>query len=572
MQWFVRNQHPDGTWLYEYDAARDVVVDDYNFVRHAGAVMGLYQAATVGIPDALESADRGSAWVQDRLVEHDGWTALAFDGRAPVGATALLRRRARRASAGHRRHDRRRAAASLGRFLVDQTEPSGAVIAQYDATAMSPVAGSRSKYYTGEAYWALARLHRVFPDDGFGAAADRIGNYLATQRDDVEDLRPPIPDHWAAYGLAETVEFPERDRDRPLTDAELAYARRLAGLFGSQVRWISQQAGPWGSVVRGTKVPRGGGYGVGRRGAGRPVAGRRRRERPARRRPGRDRGAGRVHRRSGHRRPGRRLGRRAAGPRRRGVVHRRRDADGRPAARHVRAAAARSPSSRRRRATGHDEPNRWLWALALHRHAQPGVRRAGRAAPLPAGGAGDAGRRRRGRRRRCSWCSPPRCRGRCSTRSTSARRRPGSPSGSSARWRRIVGLARRPPGPQRCSARAAGAALVPVAVPLVATPALLLLGLGAGADLGTLFVAGCLALGVGAAHPARRLAAGRRRPWRVTVVGGPSGSSARSLPSPASSSWSTPSSRSDGHRPAFFGVPFPLSGSEERQNRHSRVA
>ena len=59
VQWFVRNQRPDGTWLYQYDASRDVVVDDYNGVRHAGAIMGLYQAAAIEIPGALESADRG---------------------------------------------------------------------------------------------------------------------------------------------------------------------------------------------------------------------------------------------------------------------------------------------------------------------------------------------------------------------------------------------------------------------------------------------------------------------------------------------------------------------------------
>ena len=33
-------------------------------------------------------------------------------------------------------------------------------------------------------------------------------------------------------------------------------------MFGSQVRWVSQQAGPWGVAVRGTFSPRGGGYGV----------------------------------------------------------------------------------------------------------------------------------------------------------------------------------------------------------------------------------------------------------------------------------------------------------------------
>ena len=97
------------------------------------------------------------------------------------------------------------------------------------------MAGEYSKYYTGESYWALARLHRTFPGEGWGAAADRIGAYLATSRDEVEDYWPPIPDHWAAYGVSETVEFPERGRP-PLTDDELAYARRQAELFGIQAR------------------------------------------------------------------------------------------------------------------------------------------------------------------------------------------------------------------------------------------------------------------------------------------------------------------------------------------------
>ena len=84
------------------------------------------------------------------------------------------------------------------------------MLAEYDRAREAPVAGEYSKYYTGEAYWALARLHRAFPDEGWGETADRIGAYLATSRDEVEGYWPPIPDHWAAYGQAETVEFPDR--------------------------------------------------------------------------------------------------------------------------------------------------------------------------------------------------------------------------------------------------------------------------------------------------------------------------------------------------------------------------
>ena len=148
----------------------------------------------------------------------------------------------------------------LGRFLVAQSEPSGAVLASYDPARGAPRPGEYSKYYTGEAYWALARLHRTFPGEGWGEAADRTGAYLATSRDEVEDHWPPIPDHWAAYGLSETVEFPDRGRP-PLTEQEVGYARRQAELFGLQARLLGQVHGPWGGVVRG-EAPRGGWYGV----------------------------------------------------------------------------------------------------------------------------------------------------------------------------------------------------------------------------------------------------------------------------------------------------------------------
>jgi hypothetical protein len=167
-----------------------------------------------------------------RLLERDGWAAVEWEGQVDTGATALLVAGLvlRREATADTRYDD--VLGRLGRFLVAQTEPSGAVLASYDPVRGAPVAGDYSKYFTGEAYWALALLHRAFPGEGWGEAADRIGAYLATSRDEVEDYWPPIPDPWAAYGLAETVEFPERGRP-PLTEHEVAYARRHAELFGA---------------------------------------------------------------------------------------------------------------------------------------------------------------------------------------------------------------------------------------------------------------------------------------------------------------------------------------------------
>lgn len=262
VDWFLRNQDDDGRWLYEYHRDGGRVDTGYNEVRHAGVTSGLYQAATAGIPGALESADRGLDWARDHLIEGDGWAAMQTSAGVPAGATALLLAALveRREATGDTQYDT--LAQQLGQFLVGQTEPSGAVLSHFDPSTGAPVPGRYSKYYTGEAYWALARLHTAFPDGGWGEVADRIGHYLATERDDAEDLFPPIPDHWAGYGLAVTTAFPERPAGEPLTSDELDYSRRQAGLFGAQVRFVSQRMGPWGELVRTRHEPRGGGYGV----------------------------------------------------------------------------------------------------------------------------------------------------------------------------------------------------------------------------------------------------------------------------------------------------------------------
>jgi small neutral amino acid transporter SnatA (MarC family) len=261
VDWFVRNQQPDGSWLYLYDADDDSTTAEYNSVRHAGVAMGLYQAAAAGLPGALGSADRGTDWALRTLTERDGWAAFARPGLIDTGASALLAAGLviRREATGELRYDdvlRR-----LGRFLQAQTEPSGAVLASYDPIRGAPVAGEYSKYFTGETYWALTLLNRAFPGEGWGQTADRIGAYLATSRDDREGYWPGIADHWAAYGLAETARSAGRGAP-PLTGDESDYARRQAELFGGQVRWISERFGPWGGLVRPGGVPRGGGYGV----------------------------------------------------------------------------------------------------------------------------------------------------------------------------------------------------------------------------------------------------------------------------------------------------------------------
>lgn len=233
--WFERNQGPDGRWLYRYDRDEDLTDRRSHVVRQAGITLSLYQADAAGLDGALAPADAGVDWLLGETVAHDDWVAVRRDGLAPTGGSALLLAAlaTRRDATGDSRFDDEMAA--LGRFLVAMTEPSGAVGANWDIAARRPVPGDYSVFFTGEAYFALAALDLVDPAGGWRATADRIGRYLATERDAAEDLFPPTSDHWAAYGLAATAAA------RQLDDDEAAYAERLAGIFSVEVRFESQR-------------------------------------------------------------------------------------------------------------------------------------------------------------------------------------------------------------------------------------------------------------------------------------------------------------------------------------------
>jgi hypothetical protein len=247
--WLAAGQRPDGRYLYEYDRSTGRPIPGYNLVRHAGVTMSLYQLAAADRGDgrarALAAADAGLEHMLHRLEPAGTGRALVERGSAAArsGASALMVAALldRRQVTDDDRHDD--VLRALGRFLAGAVGPDGHVPADIDVD--SGERGAPSRYSTGEVGWALARLHTVFPSEGWDAPARRVAQYLATERDEVEDLTPaPWPDQWAAYLLAELA--PDG-----LSPEESAYARRLAERMGPIIRFESQKGGwpvPFGDV------------------------------------------------------------------------------------------------------------------------------------------------------------------------------------------------------------------------------------------------------------------------------------------------------------------------------------
>lgn len=234
--WFARNQHPDGTWLYRYDGPQGIDLGDYHWVRHAGVLVSLEQAAAAGYDGAAEVADRGWPALLDKVVERDDGLVIDALGIS-TGGTALagIALGERRLRTGDTTHDG--LLVGFGHFVAGQVKPDGSVWNDVDARTGQVIPGSVSPFATGQAMFFLARLDRLFPGWGWDEPVARIGEYVATERAAREGYVPDVSDHWGAYALAERTESP----DVRLTELERSFARKQMGIMGIQIRYESQR-------------------------------------------------------------------------------------------------------------------------------------------------------------------------------------------------------------------------------------------------------------------------------------------------------------------------------------------
>jgi len=201
--------------------------------------MALYQFAAEGETGYLPQADKGLAWMMDRLVGTDTVAAISATPttNAKLGTAALT-------TVGliHRRQATNDPAydtliKQLGTMMVGQQRADGSLLSFWNPETQGPVPEKTSLFATGEALWALALLHNAWPDEGWDDPAWSTLTYIATDRDEDEDVWPkPWADQWAAYSLHEMATW-------GLEGKHIDYARRLSAQWGVATRWESQRNG-----------------------------------------------------------------------------------------------------------------------------------------------------------------------------------------------------------------------------------------------------------------------------------------------------------------------------------------
>lgn len=252
--WLGRALKGDGRFLYDYDRASRREVPGYNSVRHGAVAMSLYQ---VGTPEARRIADRATEYVRANLVRHKDWSAFALPREnAKLGAMAVVVAGLayRRETTGDGSHDD--LLREGGRFMRAQQLDDGSFLAFADRVTGEPVPGITSLYSTGEAFFALAKLHNLFPGEGWDEPVRKAARYVAVDRDREEfPSWGPWADQWAAYAYGEM-------RTWGLSAEDVTYVRRLSGRFGFLLRGESQrrERGVQQFIRKGPA--RGGGFGT----------------------------------------------------------------------------------------------------------------------------------------------------------------------------------------------------------------------------------------------------------------------------------------------------------------------
>lgn len=200
-RYLQRNQNRDGSFHYELNAVTGVNDESYNLPRHAGAA---YFLARVGnqLNDASlqRAARRAGGYLMERTLKCGAHPCIGEGEQVDVGSSALAILAYVELNAGGA-PEFREPALKLAEFLRSQQRSDGDFQHIYSVSEQHAV-DVQLEYYTGEAAFALARVHRLSRAAADLDAARNALSFLVT--------RPPWflgskyfwgSEHWTCQAL-----------------------------------------------------------------------------------------------------------------------------------------------------------------------------------------------------------------------------------------------------------------------------------------------------------------------------------------------------------------------------------
>jgi hypothetical protein len=203
-RYLARNQRRDGSFRYELNAVTGGESDEYNYPRHAGATFFLARAGNQLQDEQLSrAAQRAAAFMKDRVTLRCGEHACIGEGdQVDIGSAALaVLAYVELASGGY--EEFRAPALELAEFVRFLQRPDGDFKHFYSVSEKHAI-DIQVEYYTGEAAFALARVHRLSGDARDLEGARRALSFLVK--------RSPLflgshyfwgAEHWTCQALAD---------------------------------------------------------------------------------------------------------------------------------------------------------------------------------------------------------------------------------------------------------------------------------------------------------------------------------------------------------------------------------
>ncbi len=190
---------PDGRFVYRYLPEKNLVANQYNVLRHCGAVWSMFDVMRMaGHDEKVESAaTRAARYMLKNFVKPLGEDRLCVvDGdKIKLGGSGLALLALYEFNRAAPDPTLVETARALGRYILDQRAPDGDLVHGRKYPSGETYA-FRSGYYTGEALFGLLRLHQMTGEALWRDAALEVIGTLGPR-----DYGVAEQSHWMLYTL-----------------------------------------------------------------------------------------------------------------------------------------------------------------------------------------------------------------------------------------------------------------------------------------------------------------------------------------------------------------------------------
>lgn len=229
-----------GKFHYEYDPTRAQFEEGYNLLRHAGTIYAMCELLPVYDSDQLRAAvDRALAWMKRKIVREGREAVLVNEeGEVKLGGNALATLALTEYAQATGDEQELELANKLARWMTNQQQASGRFKVHKLYWEDGQTSDFRSRYYPGEAVFALAQLYELTNNSKWLNASYRGAKYTGNRLLEDGKIEPAEHDHWLLYGLDRVHSYRQ--------DPELTkFARRIVDAMArTQHHDRSQVANP----------------------------------------------------------------------------------------------------------------------------------------------------------------------------------------------------------------------------------------------------------------------------------------------------------------------------------------